>query len=294
MARQIKGENIQDNIRFIESEIKLFVRNSPLNRMPDDASQVIFDEPLIKYADGDDALFAQYKTIIAPIHLTPCEALALALNKKTKDLPGRLSVISWILPITLKIRKSNREEKAQPSRLWSYTRWYGEQFNEALRAYVVKILTEKGYLATAPSVGPHFKQERNEKGPYSNWSERHIAYVAGHGTFSLSDGFITERGIAHRCGSVVTDLALPPSHRTASAPFSNCTFYVNGGCKACIARCPAGAITETGHDKIKCLEFQRAEFAPLREKLQVGNTGCGLCQTKVPCEFKNPVKKGKK
>ena len=294
MARQIKGENIQDNIRFIESEIKEFVRNSPLNRMPDDASQVIFDEPLIKYADGDDALFAQYKTIIAPIHLTPCEALALALNKKTKDLPGRLSVISWILPITLKIRKSNREEKAQPSRLWSYTRWYGEQFNEALRAHVVKILTEKGYLAAAPSVGPHFKQERNEKGPYSNWSERHIAYVAGHGTFSLSDGFITERGIAHRCGSVVTDLALSPSHRTASAPFSNCTFYVNGGCKACIARCPAGAITETGHDKIKCLEFQRAEFAPLREKLQVGNTGCGLCQTKVPCEFKNPVKKGKK
>jgi epoxyqueuosine reductase len=294
MARQIKGESIQDNVRFIESEIKEFVRNSPLNRMPDDASQIIFDEPLIGYADGDDVLFAQYKTIIAPIHLTPREALSLALSKKTEDLPGRLSVISWILPITLKIRKSNREEKAQPSRLWSYTRWYGEQFNEALRAHVVKVLTEKGYMATAPSVGPHFKQERNEKGPYSNWSERHIAYVAGHGTFSLSDGFITKRGIAHRCGSVVTNFILPSSRRIASTPFSNCTFYVNGGCKACIARCPAGAITEAGHDKIKCLEFQRAEFAPLRDKLQVGNTGCGLCQTKVPCEFKNPVKKGKK
>ena len=294
MARQIKGKDIQDNVRFIESDIKEFVRNSLLNHMPDDASQVIFDEPLIGYADGDDVLFTQYKTIIAPIHLTPREALSLALNKKTEDLPGRLSVISWILPITLKIRKSNREEKAQPSRLWSYTRWYGEQFNEALRAHVVKTLTEKGYMATAPSVGPHFKQERNEKGPYSNWSERHIAYVAGHGTFSLSDGFITEKGIAHRCGSVVTNFILPSSCRIASTPFSNCTFYVNGGCKACIARCPAGAITEAGHDKIKCLEFQRAEFAPLRDKLQVGNTGCGLCQTKVPCEFKNPVKNGGK
>lgn len=294
MSGQIKDKNMQDGIRFIESDIKEFVRNNPLNRMPDDTSQVIFDEPLIRYADGDDMLFAQYKTIIAPIHLTPREALALALNKKTEDLPGRLSVISWILPIALKIRKSNREEKAQPSRLWSYTRWYGEQFNEALRAHVVKVLTERGYLATAPSVGPHFKQERNEKGPYSNWSERHIAYVAGHGTFSLSDGFITERGIAHRCGSVVTDLALPPSHRTASVPFSNCTFYVNGGCKACIARCPAGAITEAGHSKILCRDFQHVQFATLRETLKVGNTGCGLCQTKVPCEFKNPMKKGKR
>lgn len=294
MARQVKGENIQDNTRFIESEIKDFVRTSSLNRMPDDANQVIFDAPLIKYADGDDELFNQYKTIIAPTHFTPREALALAQNRKQGELPEKLSVISWILPIALQIRKSNRGEKTQPSRLWSLTRWYGEKFNEALRTHVVKILIEKGYMATAPSVGPYFKQYSNEKGPYSNWSERHIAYVAGHGTFSLSDGFITEKGIAHRCASVVTDFILPPSLRTASTPYDNCMFYVNGGCKACIARCPAGAITEAGHDKIKCLEFQRKEFAQLRDVLKVGNTGCGLCQTKVPCEFKNPVKKAGK
>lgn len=291
MSGQIRSENIQNNIRFIESEIKGYVRNSPLNRMPDEPSQVIFDAPLIRYADGDDALFNQYKTIIAPVHFTPREALALALNRKQGELPEKLSVISWILPINFKIRKSNREGKTQPSHFWSFTRWYGEKFNEALRTYVVKVLTEQGYMATAPSVGPYFKQYSNEKGPYSNWSERHIAYVAGHGTFSLSDGFITEKGIAHRCASVVTDLALPPSLRTANTPYDNCTYYVNGGCKACIARCPAGAITEAGHDKIKCLEFQRREFAQLREELKVGNTGCGLCQTKVPCEFKIPVMK---
>lgn len=288
------SKNIQDNVHFIESEIKGFVRVSPLNRMPDDPSRVIFDSPLIKYADADDELFTRYKTIIAPIHLTPREALATATNKKLEDLPFGLSVISWILPINTVIRKSNREEKVQPSILWSYTRWYGEKFNEALRDHVVKILSERGYLATAPAVSRYFKQENNEKGPFSNWSERHIAYVAGQGTFSLSDGFITEKGIAHRCGSVVTDFTLPPSQRTARTPFSSCTYYVNGKCKACIARCPAGAITEAGHDKIKCLEFQRKEFAHLRETLKVGNTGCGLCQTKVPCEFKNPMKQARR
>jgi ferredoxin len=290
MSGKAMGGSTRDNARFIEGEIKDFVRVSPLNRMPDDAGQAIFDVPLVRFAAGDDVLFTQYKTIIGPVHLTPKEALALALGRKPEELPA-LYIISWILPVAFETRKSNRGEKARPSRLWAYTRWYGEQFNEALRAHVVKALTDRGFLAAAPGIGPHFRQERNEKGPYSNWSERHVAYVAGHGTFSLSDGFITEKGIAHRCGSVVTDMALPPSLRTASTAFSNCTYYVNGGCKVCIARCPAGAITEAGHDKIKCFEYQRAEFAPMREELHVGNTGCGLCQTKVPCEFKNPVGK---
>lgn len=278
-------------MKNIEIEIKEFVRTSSLNRMPGNTNQVIFNEPLIKYADGDDALFSEYKTIIGPVHMTPREALALALDKQPDELSAKLSVISWILPIAFNIRKSNRTEKRQPSRLWSYTRWYGEKFNEALREYVVTILKENGYVATAPGIGHNFKQYNNEKGPYSNWSERHVAYVAGHGTFSLSDGFITERGIAHRCGSVVTNMILTPSIRSSGNPFSNCTFFVERGCKACIARCPAGAITESGHDKIKCLEFQRKEFAALRQALNVGNTGCGLCQTKVPCEFKNPAKK---
>ena len=92
-------------------------------------------------------------------------------------------------------RKSNRNETLVPSRLWSHTRWHGEKFNEALREHVVGILTEMGYLAVAPMLQPYFSVDTNEKGPYSNWSERHIAYATGHGTFSLSDGLITERGI---------------------------------------------------------------------------------------------------
>ncbi len=277
-------------VKEIEHEIKNFMRNSPLNRMPDNASQVIFEDPLIRYADGDDYLFTRYKTIIAPNHLTPREAMAQALNRKPEDLPQHLSVISWILPVAFNTRKTNRNEKEYPSHSWAYTRWYGEKFNDALRAYVVKFLMDKGNLAVAPVLQPYFAQFNDVKiGYYSNWSERHIAYAAGQGTFSLSDGFITEKGIAHRCGSVVTDFLLTPNLRTANTAFSNCLFYSDGSCKVCIARCPAGAITEAGHDKNKCREYQAVQFRSMREQLQVGNTGCGLCQTKVPCEFKNPA-----
>jgi len=277
--------------QFIAEEIKTFTGTSPLNRMSESKNGFIFDEPLVQFADGDDPIFLEYKTIIAPGHLTPREALAKAFNKSPEDIPARLSVISWILPITGKTRESNRQQKLVPSRLWSYTRWYGEKFNEALREHVVKLLTEIRYLAVAPFLQPYFKTETNEKGRYSNWSERHIAYAAGLGTFSLSDGFITECGIAHRCGSVVTDLVLPVSPRTAKNHYSNCLFYVNSKCRACIVRCPAGAITESGHDKIKCDEYIHSEISYLLEEYEVGYQGCGLCQTKVPCEFRNPAKK---
>ena len=279
-----------DMSQFIEKEIKEFVRNSPLNRVPSTDNQPFFDEPLVQFADGDDPIFTEYKTIISPTHLTPREALAKTSGRISEDIAAHISIISWILPINEIIRKSNRRQKLAPSRFWSYTRWYGEKFNTALRKHVVQLLTESGHLAAAPVPQPYFKEESNEKGRYSNWSERHIAYAAGLGSFSLSDGFITERGIAHRCGSVVTDLVLPPSPRKTQNPYSNCLFYVNGKCNACIDRCPARAISEHGHDKIKCFNYAHDNLGYLLNKYGVGVAGCGLCQTKVPCEFHNPIK----
>ncbi len=286
-----KQRSQKDRAKFVKDEIKTFTRTSPLNRMPEIKEQVIFDEPLVKFADADDPIFSQYKTIIAPSHLTPRQALAGATGKSPEELPPRLFVISWILPITEKTRQSNRQETKIPSRLWSYTRWYGEKFNQALREHVVKLITEMGYLAVAPASQPYFEELTNEKGRYSNWSERHIAYAAGLGTFSLSDGFITGRGIAHRCGSVVTDLELPVSPRVAEGPYSNCLAYVDVKCRACIIRCPAGAITESGHNKIKCREYIQSTKPLIPKEYQFERAGCGLCQTKVPCEFRNPVKK---
>jgi len=208
-----------ESAQFMEKEIKTFVRTSPLNRIPFIKDCIIFDEPLVQFAGGNDPIFTEYKTIIDPTHLTPGEALAKTFNKSPEDIPSHLSVISWVLPFTRRIRESNRRHKLTPSRLWLNAYCYGEEFNDALREHVVELLTEMGYLAVAPVKQPYFKKVYapvNEKGPYSNWSERHIAYVAGLGTFSLSDGFITERGIAHRCGSVVTDLVLPVSPKLFS------------------------------------------------------------------------------
>jgi epoxyqueuosine reductase QueG len=55
----------------------------------------------------------------------------------------------------------------------------------------------------------------------------------------------------------------------------------------------AGAITEKGHDKVRCRQYQ-SEIGYFPEALKKGYdndtsiAGCGLCQTRVPCEFKAP------
>lgn len=300
MSQSTRVKELPTNrAQFIRQKIKEFVSNDPINRLSFMNGCAMWAEPLVKFADGDDPIFTEYKSIIAPVHLTPREALAGAYNKNLEDMPTRLSVISWILPAAEETRKSSRLETRVPSRLWSHTRWYGEKANEKLRAYVVELLTNMGYLAVAPSLPQYIKTYSNEKGPYSNWSERHIAYAAGHGTFSLSDGLITEHGIAHRCGSVVTSLILPASRRTAKSPYSNCLFYLGVNCRACIERCPAGAINEKGHNKNKCQQYLNdIGYSPALLRNGYDNdksvAGCGLCQTKVPCEFRNPTKTMKK
>ncbi|MDP2936420.1 MAG: epoxyqueuosine reductase, partial [Dehalococcoidia bacterium] len=71
---------------------------------------------------------------------------------------------------------------------------------------------------------------------------------------------------------------------------ANCPFFTDGSCGACIQRCPAGAISAQGHDKIKCREeMYGVQKAWLEKPGYIGNyAGCGLCQTKVPCESRIP------
>jgi len=71
---------------------------------------------------------------------------------------------------------------------------------------------------------------------------------------------------------------------------SYCLFFSKGICGRCIARCPVGALSEKGHDKLKCLQHLRPASADyVKEHYGFDGYGCGLCQTGVPCESKMPT-----
>lgn len=288
MLREKESTLFQENpTRFLEEEIKRFVGESPENRLQAIDGSPIFEEPLVAFADGEDPLFLRYKEegIIGSFHLTPREAL----EREGVGEVGQVSVISWVLPTSTKTRQTNRQQLEFPSLRWAHTRWFGEKFNDSLRRHVVGLLKGKGYQAVAPVLSPFYQTFNLLQGQASNWSERHMLYAAGLGTFSLSDGFITPKGIAMRCGSVVTDLKLPPSPRLYSSPTANCPFLQNGSCGQCIDRCPAGALSGRGHDKKKCQQYLLEELPSiLVKRYGVQAVGCGLCQTRVPCEARIP------
>lgn len=282
---------------FLEEAIKEYVVDSPSNCHRAFNDEPIFNEPLVGFADGDDTIFQDYKAIIGDFHLTPREALEIHLREKESaddKQPAKVSVISWVLPVSQETRLSNRRESSVPSLRWNHTRWHGQDFIFELTDYLVSVLEELGHQAIAPERANYFRTRELSNGLASNWSQRHIAYAAGLGTFSLSDGFITPRGIAMRCGSVVTDITLPPSPRVYENYLANCLFYREGSCRRCIERCPADAISEQGHDKKRCREFMFIEQKTMLEELgrEEGYIGrypaCGLCQTKVPCETRIP------
>jgi len=288
---------------FLEHAVKEYVRTSPDNRLTSFNDEPIFNEPLVGIADGDDPIFQEYKTLIGGFHFTPREVLAMDRQKRGGDTgrePDNVSAISFIMPATYETRLSLRNESRVPSLRWNHTRWQGQDLINELSKYVVSLLGEMGYRALAPELADFYKIFFSEAGiRVSNWSQRHIAYAAGLGTFSLNDGFITPRGIAIRCGSVVTDIALMPTPRVYANHLDNCLFYRDRSCRRCIERCPVGAISEQGHDKKKCRDFLMKGQGVILEELGRGEgyigtyLGCGLCQTDVPCEFSIPPSSSK-
>jgi len=143
-----------------------------------------------------------------------------------------------------------------------------------------------------PAIDPRFEAVHNgnkfheygcvtERTFGSNWSERHAAYVCGLGTFGLSKGMITERGMAGRFASVIIEEQLETDERPYTDVYEYCT-----GCGACARRCPANAIDlKKGKDHIAC----RAWLLRMSE-IHAPRYGCGLCQTGVPCESCRPKK----
>ncbi len=274
---------------LVSDIIRDFIRRSRANSLENEAQETAWSQPLIGFSGGDDSLYRKFKEDIGAFFWTPVEIFAASFGAE----PQELTVISWILPQTEATKRDNRKEREYPSERWSRSRNFGEQTNTALACHVVASLEQIGCRAVAPSLSPLWKWQNSDRyGLASNWSERHAAHVSGLGTFGLCDGLITARGKAMRCGSVIADIELPPTPRPYADHRAYCLFYPDGKCGKCIARCPAGALGEAGHDKRKCRDYLFGVVAPYaKARFGFESYGCGLCQTGVPCESAIPAER---
>ena len=260
--------------------------NSLQNRFGDPA----FELPLVGFSAGEDPLYAAYKEHVGPDHWTPLEAFRLAFPQE-EATADELTVISWVLPQTAATREASRRRRTYPSEAWARARIYGEEFNVKLRRHVVEVLAAAGIEAVAPFLLPQWGRQSSDRfAIVSSWSERHAAHAGGLGTFGLCDGLITAKGKAMRTASVVARMRIPPTPRPYQGHQDYCLFFSHGVCGRCIRRCPAGALSAQGHDKLKCREYLRTVTTSyVKRYYGFDGHGCGLCQTGVPCESKIPT-----
>ena len=246
--------------------------------IPGIGNVVLFDIPLIGFAAADDSIFEKFMQpeIIGMNYFTP-----------NKWLPAAKTVISFFLPFTEAVRGSNRTDMADPSAEWLYGRIEGQSFITRYMAGLQKLLSSRGIEACVPGQDERFgvlfeKTLTGGKSDFhvdSRWSERHAAYACGLGSFGLSRGLITEKGMAGRFGSIIVSEKWQATGRRYTGIDDYCI-----KCCICAKNCPARAISpEHGKNNILCnafLDKMKEKYAP--------RYGCGKCQVGVPCEFQIP------
>ncbi|MHB9155820.1 MAG: hypothetical protein ACYC5N_09055 [Endomicrobiales bacterium] len=101
-------------------------------------------------------------------------------------------------------------------------------------------------------------------------SHREIARRAGLGWYGKNNLLVNERfGSQVRYASVLTNMPLPAAQPVPG----RC-----GACRACLDRCPAGAIKENGFDREAC-HLKLKEFTKIQ---RIGQMICGVCLKACP------------
>jgi epoxyqueuosine reductase len=289
---------------LIAGAISEVLRGSPDNRLDDFGGQPVFGQPLVGMADGDDPVFEALRIAVNPRHLMPREILRTYAAGGSE--PAGVSVVSWALPFTEEIRRSNRSRE-WPSELYSVARNNGGALLHEIGLRLPGMLGERGIASVVPAQTPGYDAFRDPERTFSStWSERHIAYAAGLGRFGLNGALITAAGSNARLGSIVTNR--PPDAGLPGRGDHRAPCLESGGrvCGLCVEKCPTLAIGSTGLDKSRCNERRRA----VRERsldaylrtyhltaspvVKSGrrdpgySLGCAVCQAGVPCEDRDP------
>jgi epoxyqueuosine reductase QueG len=226
-------------------------------------------KPLVAYADAADEMFLRLKEAVSPSHSLP-----------TDLLPEARTVVAYFLPFDEAVVRSNIEGR-NASAAWARAYVETNQLISDLNSHIADALRAVGYqVATAPPTH-NFNPEKL----ISDWSHRHVAYIAGLGTFGLNNMLITEKGCCGRLGTFVTDLVIEPTKRP---DIESCLYKYSGTCIKCVEHCVNDALREDGFDRFKCYEM-----CLNNDRLHVDIPGikdvCGKCLVGVPCSTVNPT-----
>lgn len=236
-------------------------------------------EPLVGFADVNHPDILKLKDIISSKHVMPHEIL----EKPT-------IIIAYFVPFTKELADTNKAEGDVASSEWARTYEETNHMLGELNAHLIERLKEMGYKAGISPEATTFDREQL----ISNWSHRHIARLAGLGTFGINNMLITKKGCCGRYSTVVTNLDVVPD---TMLDREYCLYKSKGICGVCVKHCPSGALRLDGYDRKTCFQvcLKNAErykdfgSSYLDESgngaNSIGSEVCGKCVVNLPCSF---------
>jgi epoxyqueuosine reductase QueG len=258
------------NEERIVREISKFVKNYPERS----SAETHWKRPLVAFASVEDPLFLKLKEVVRPSHALPHDLL-----------PTGKTVVVYFLPFENDIHKENARAGFYPARSWAVAYVETNRLIRDLGNHLKEFLERAGYQTVSTPATHNYDQQVL----LSDWSHRHVAYIAGLGRFGLNRWLITEKGCCGRIGSFVTEAVFPATPRPEQ---EYCLHFAEDSCSACVKKCVYDALFMDGFDRHACnrhlLEVD-ARFSDLPTTDVCGKCGCGL-----PCSINNPVRKKSK
>ena len=232
--------------------------------------ETVWGEPIVGFADANDSLFSQLKKIVITSHAVPADLLTEART-----------VIAFFIPFAQIITASNSKHRIS-SPEWATSYIETNKLIAALNDHLEQMLQKDGYQSATISATHNWIEDKL----ISNWSHRHVAYIAGLGRFGLNNMLITDKGCSGRVGSIITSALIEPDVRDAGEA---CLFKYDGSCKKCVRKCVNEALVESSFDRFKCYDMLLKNVEAHRQRGYADV--CGKCLAAVPCSHSDPVKK---
>ena len=248
-------------IEIIASTITDYEANNHLGKL--------WKKPIVKIIPAKDEKLNILKNAISPEHFMPNDILSDAKN-----------IISFFIPFRENIVESNIEG-TMASKEWAMAYIHTNALIKAINDKIEILMENNGYKTGKIPATHNFDEEKL----ISNWSHRHIAYIAGIGTFGINNMLITKNGCCGRFDSIITNYELNKYNQAIEIK-EKCLSKLNRACGICQKKCIVNAYENNNYNRHKCYE-QCLKNAKHHEKIGYADV-CGKCLVGLPCSIKEP------
>jgi epoxyqueuosine reductase len=239
--------------------------------------QELFDSIIIGCQDAHHEIYAQLQKAY-PVHLLPTD-----FENGTSHVK---SVVSYA--IVFKNQTTAPKESFSP-KPWVEATYFFRALSNTINASIHDTFSDTETIIV-PRDTPLYTRIDTGDEFLSSWSERHIAYTCGIGTFGLHHALITEKGCQVRLSSLVTSASLDMPPKTLPGMYDHCLYYMYGTCQQCIKKCPVLAIAAEKKNMVQCyIKEDTINKAYNSEQYGIHIPTCGLCMMGVPCSMGIPV-----